>query len=105
MEGAEGRELMQASADEIREQGIYTSCTIEIEGKKTCTRDGGDWCGGGVGVHWGAGGGGGGAAFAAAGGATASSRPPRPPHATPSLPAASANPQGGLRGRLKGRRL
>jgi hypothetical protein len=46
MEGKEGRELMQASADEVREKGIYTSCTVEVEGKKICTRDGGDWCAG-----------------------------------------------------------
>jgi hypothetical protein len=43
VEGEEGRALMVQSAKVVVERKVQRSCTVVIEGKKRCIRDGGRW--------------------------------------------------------------
>jgi len=41
--GDEGKALMKESAKVVKARGVERSCTVAIEGRKRCVRDGGRW--------------------------------------------------------------
>jgi hypothetical protein len=43
VEGEEGAKLQLASAKNVQDNGVQKSCTVFINGKKRCIRDGGSW--------------------------------------------------------------
>jgi hypothetical protein len=51
-DGGEGVGLLRESVERSREEGVIKSCTVRVNGKIRCIRDGGRWkdCGGGSGV-------------------------------------------------------
>jgi hypothetical protein len=48
--GPEGAALMRASASAVNARGVVNSCTVAIDGRQRCIRDGGEWrdCPGGA---------------------------------------------------------
>lgn len=43
IDGAEGKRLMRESAAAVKAAKVERSCTVVIDGKKRCVRDGGRW--------------------------------------------------------------